>query len=102
MISLSWYLIFAAALFSLGLYGVLSRKNAIAILMGVELMLNAVNINLVAFWRYGNLAMITGQVFAVIVFAVAAAEVAVGLALVISLYRRRSSVVADEINLMKW
>lgn len=102
MISLSWYLIFAAALFSLGLYGVLARKNAIAILMGIELMLNAVNINLVAFWRYGDLAMITGQVFAVIVFAVAAAEVAVGLALVISLYRRRSSVVADEINLMKW
>jgi NADH:ubiquinone oxidoreductase subunit K len=102
MISLSWYLIFAAALFSLGLYGVLARKNAIAVLMGIELMLNAVNINLVAFWRYGDLAMITGQVFAVIVFAVAAAEVAVGLALVISLYRRRSSVVADEINLMKW
>ncbi len=102
MISLSWFLIFAAALFSLGLYGVLARKNAIAILMGIELMLNAVNINLVAFWRYGDLALITGQVFAVIVFAVAAAEVAVGLALVISLYRRRSSVVADEINLMKW
>ncbi len=102
MISLSWYLIFAAALFALGLYGVLARKNAIAILMGIELMLNAVNINLVAFWRYGNLAAITGQVFAVIVFAVAAAEVAVGLALVISLYRRRNSVVADEINLMKW
>ena len=102
MISLSWYLIFAAALFSLGLYGVLARKNAIAILMGIELMLNAVNINLVAFWRYGDLAMITGQVFAVIVFAVAAAEVAVGLTQVISLYRRRSSVVADEINLMKW
>ncbi|MBC8332529.1 MAG: NADH-quinone oxidoreductase subunit NuoK [Anaerolineae bacterium] len=100
--SLSWFLIFAAALFSLGLYGVLARKNAIAILMGIELMLNAVNINLVAFWRYGDLALITGQVFAVIVFAVAAAEVAVGLALVISLYRRRSSVVADEINLMKW
>ena len=60
MISLSWYLIFAAALFALGLYGVLARKNAIAILMGIELMLNAVNINLVAFWRYGNLAAITG------------------------------------------
>jgi NADH-quinone oxidoreductase subunit K len=102
MISLSWYLIFAAALFSIGLYGVLARKNAIAILMGIELMLNAVNINLVAFWRYGNLAQITGQAFAVIVFAVAAAEVAVGLALVISLYRRRETVAADEINLMKW
>ena len=102
MISLTWYLIFAAALFSIGLYGVLARKNAIAILMGIELMLNAVNINLVAFWRYGDLANIAGQAFAVIVFAVAAAEVAVGLALVISLYRRRNTVVAEEINLMKW
>lgn len=102
MISLSSYLIFAAALFSIGLYGVLARKNAVAILMGIELMLNAVNINLVAFWRYQDPAMITGQVFAVIVFAVSAAEVAVGLALVISLYRRKNTVVANEIDLMKW
>ncbi len=102
MVSLSWYLIFAAALFSIGLYGVLGRKNAIAILMGIELMLNAVNINLVAFWRYGDLANIAGQAFAVIVFAVAAAEVAVGLALVISIYRRRNTVVAEELDLMKW
>jgi len=101
MITLSWYLIFAAALFSIGLFGVLSRRNAVAILMGVELMLNAVNINLVAFWRYGD-GSIAGQAFAVMVFAVAAAEVAVGLALVISLYRRRNTVVADDINLMKW
>jgi NADH-quinone oxidoreductase subunit K len=101
MISLTWYLIFAAALFSIGLFGVLARKNAVAILMGVELMLNAVNINLVAFWRY-NPATITGQAFAVMVFAVAAAEVAVGLALVISLYRRKNTIVADEIDLMKW
>jgi NADH-quinone oxidoreductase subunit K len=102
VISLSWYLIFAAALFSIGLYGVLARKNAVAILMGIELMLNAVNINLVAFWRYQDPTVITGQVFAVIVFAVAAAEVAVGLALVISLYRRKNTVVADEINMLKW
>jgi len=102
VISLSWYLIFAAALFSIGLYGVLARKNAVAILMGIELMLNAVNINLVAFWRYQDPTVITGQVFAVIVFAVAAAEVAVGLALIISLYRRKNTVVADEINMLKW
>ena len=102
MIPLSWYLILAAALFSLGLFGVLSRKNAIAILLGVELMLNAVNINLVAFWRYGSLESIAGQVFAIIVFAVAAAEVAVGLGLVISIYRRRNTIVADELDLMKW
>ncbi len=102
MLSLSWYLIFAAALFSIGLYGVLARKNAIAILMGIELMLNAVNVNLVAFWRYGDLGAITGQAFAVIVFAVSAAEVAVGLALVIALYRRRETVAADEIDMLKW
>ncbi len=101
-IPLSWYLILAAMLFCIGLYGVLSRKNAIAILLGVELMLNAVNINLVAFWRYLDPAQMAGQAFAVIVFAVAAAEVAVGLALIISVYRRRKTVVADEIDLMKW
>ncbi len=103
MIPLSWYLIFSAALFSVGLFGVLARKNAVAILMGVELMLNAVNINLVAFWRYTAPEMlITGQAFAVMVFAVAAAEVAVGLALIISIYRRRETVAADQIDLMKW
>jgi NADH-quinone oxidoreductase subunit K len=102
MIPLSWYLIFAASLFCIGLYGVLVRKNAIAILMGIELMLNSVNINLIAFWRYRDPEGIAGQAFAIIVFAVAAAEVAVGLALIISIYRRRATVVADDINLMKW
>ena len=102
MIPLSWYLILSAALFSIGLFGVLARRNAVAILLGVELMLNAVNINLVAFWRYGDVAQITGQVFAIIVFAVAAAEVAVGLALVISVYRNRKTVVADELDMLKW
>jgi NADH-quinone oxidoreductase subunit K len=97
-IPLFWYLILAAALFCIGLFGVLSRKNAIAILLGVELMLNAVNINLVAFWRYLDPAQMAGQAFTVIVFAVAAAEVAV----IISVYRRRKTVVADEIDLMKW
>ncbi len=101
MISLSYYLIFSAALFSIGLFGVLARKNAIAILMGVELMLNAVNVNLVAFWRYRAPEMIAGQAFAVMVFAVAAAEVSVGLALIISIYRRRKTVVADEIDMLK-
>ena len=101
-IPLSWFLILAAALFCIGLYGVLSSRNAIAILLGVEMMLNAVNVNLVAFWRYLNPAQMVGQAFAVIVFAVAAAEVAVGLALIISVYRQRRTVVADEIDLMKW
>jgi NADH-quinone oxidoreductase subunit K len=102
MVPLSWYLILAAALFSIGLYGVLSRKNAIAILLSIELMLNAVNINLVAFWRYSDPAQVAGQAFALLVFAVAAAEVAAGLAIVISVYRRRNTVVADEIDLLKW
>lgn len=100
MIPLSWYLIFAAALFCIGLFGVMARKNAIAILMGVELMLNAVNVNLVAFWRYRTPDDITGQVFAIMVFAAAAAEVAVGLALILSIYRRRTTIVADEIDML--
>jgi NADH-quinone oxidoreductase subunit K len=102
MIPLSWYLILAAGLFSIGLFGVLVRRNAVAILLGIELMLNAVNINLAAFWRYGNVTDMAGQVFAIIVFAVAAAEVSVGLALVISVYRSRNTVVADELDILKW
>ncbi|GAB4577873.1 MAG: NADH-quinone oxidoreductase subunit NuoK [Anaerolineales bacterium] len=102
MVPLSWYLIVAAGLFCLGLYGVLSRKNMVAILMSVELMLNAININLIAFWRYVTPEQVTGQAFAIMVFAVSAAEVAVGLALVISLYRRRKIVIAENIDLMKW
>lgn len=102
MIPISWYLIVAAALFSIGLFGVLARKNAVAILLGVELMLNAVNINLVTFWRYNAPETVTGQIFAIIVFAVAAAEVAVGLALVISVYRNRKTIIADDLDMMKW
>ena len=100
-IPLNWFLLVAAALFCIGLYGVLSRRNAIGILMGIELMLNAVNINLVAFWRYMETVRLSGQVFAIFVFAVAAAEVAVGLALVISIYRNRDTVVVEEIDLLK-
>jgi NADH-quinone oxidoreductase subunit K len=102
MIPLSWFLLLAAALFSIGLYGVLARRNAVAILMGIELMLNAVNINLVAFWRYTAPGGIAGQAFAIIVFAVAASEAAVGLALILSIYRQRSTVAAEDINLLKW
>ena len=91
----------AAGLFCLGLYGVLARKNAVAILMGIELMLNAVNINLVAFWRYTTPAVASGQMFTVIVLAIAAAETAVGLALIISIYRQRQTVAAEEIHQMK-
>jgi len=102
MIPLSWYLILAAGLFCVGLFGVLARRNAVAILMGIELMLNAVNLNLLAFWRYLHSEQVSGQVFAIIVFAVAAAEAAVGLALIISIYRRRQTVAAEEIDMLKW
>ena len=102
MIPLAWYILFAACLFCIGLFGVLARRNTIVMLMSVELMLNAVIVNLVAFWRYGNTADMDGLAFALIAFAVAAAEVAAGLAIIISVYRRRKTVAADEINLLKW
>lgn len=102
MVPLWMYLVVAAGLFSIGLFGVLARRNAIAILMSIELMLNAVNINLVAFWRYNTPVDLSGQAFAAFVFVVAAAEVAVGLALIISIYRRRRSVIAEDVNMLKW
>ncbi len=101
MIPLSWYLIVAAALFSLGVYGALSRRNAIAVLMSIELILNAVNINLIAFGRYIVPQEVMGQVFAIFVIAVAAAEAAVGLALIIAIYRSRDTVNLEDIDLMK-
>jgi len=102
MIPLSWYIIFAALLFCVGLYGALARRSALAILMAIEIMLNAVNLNLVAFWRYITPERVSGQVFALIVFAVAASEAAVGLALIISLYRKRRTVAVEEIDMLKW
>jgi len=102
-VPLSWYLVVAAALFCIGLYGALSRRNAVGVLMGVELMLNAVNINLLAFWRHVEVVRGTfaGQVFAIIVITVAAAEAAVGLALVIAVYRGRQTVDVEEVDLLK-
>ena len=101
MIPLSWYLLLSAALFCIGLFGVLARRNAIAILMGVELMLNAVNINLIAFWRHLTPDRTVGLVWATFVLTVAAAEAAAGLALIISVYRSRDSVNADELDTLK-
>jgi NADH-quinone oxidoreductase subunit K len=101
MVPLEWYLVLAAALFCVGIYGVLSRRNAVAVLMGVELMLNAVNINLVAFWRYLEPGAATGQAFALFVYAVAAAEAAVGLALIIALWRTRDTVVLEDVDLLR-
>ena len=106
MIPLPFYLTLAAALFCIGLYGALARRNAIAILMGIELMLNAVNINLIAFWRYIKPAAPTmdlaGQIFALFVITLAAAEAAIGLALVIAIYRSRDTVNVEDVNLLKW
>ncbi len=102
MIPLSWYILFAALLFCIGLYGALARRSALAILMAIEIMLNAVNLNLVAFWRYITPEQVSGQVFALIVFAVAASEAAVGLALIISLYRKQRTVAVEEIDMLKW
>lgn len=102
MIPLYFYLILAAMLFCIGLYGVLTRRNAIGILMSIELLLNSVNINLVAFAKYITPEEITGQIFTIFVITIAAAEAVVGLALIISIYRTRETIFMDEINLMKW
>ncbi len=101
MVPLYMYLIVAAAMFCIGIYGVLARRNAVAILMSVELMLSAVNINLIAFWRYAAPTLIAGQVFAAFVFVIAAAEASVGLAIIISIYRTRRSVIVEDVNLLK-
>jgi NADH:ubiquinone oxidoreductase subunit K len=100
VIHLSAVLFFSALLFSAGIYGVLARRNAVLVLMSIELMLNAVNVNLVAFSQL--LHQLTGQVFALFVIAVAAAEVGIGLAIVILIYRNRETINVDEINLLKW
>lgn len=100
MITLNNYLLLAAVLFCIGLFGALAKRNAIAILMSIELMLNAVNINLVAFSHF--LANTEGQVFAIFIIAVAAAEITIGIAMVIAIYRNCFSVNVDEFNLLRW
>ncbi len=100
-VPLTYFLVLGAAIFCIGLYGALVRRNAVGILMALELMLNAVNINLVAFSRASTPGLLSGQIFAIFVIAVAAAEAAVGLAIIIALYRSRKSINADEIDLMK-
>lgn len=102
MIPLWMYLAVAAGLFSIGVFGVLARRNAVAILMSVELMLNAVNINLVAFWRYSETSgLLSGYAFTAFVLIIAAAEAAVGLAIIISVYRNRRSVIPEEADTLK-
>ena len=101
-IGLEHYLVLSAILFSIGLYGALAKHNAIVILMSIEIMLSAVNIALVSFSRYVVPTALTGQVFALFAMAVAAAETAVGLAIIISIYRNKETIDANKIDLMKW
>jgi NAD(P)H-quinone oxidoreductase subunit 4L len=101
-IGLEHYLALSAILFSIGLYGALSKRNAIVILMSIEIMLNAVNIAMVAFSRYIVPLLLTGQVFAIFVMVVAAAEAAVGLAIIIAIYRSRETIDVTKVDLMKW
>lgn len=95
-------LVFAAFLFSAGVYGVLARRNAVMVLMSIELMLNAVNINLIAFNAFLRDQVLSGQVFALFVVAVAAAEVGIGLAIVLLIFRNRETVNIDEVDLLRW
>jgi NAD(P)H-quinone oxidoreductase subunit 4L len=101
-ISLEHYLILSGLLFSIGLFGALTKRNAIVILISIELMLNAVNIAFVAFSRFITPLALTGQVFAIFIMVVAAAEVAVGLAIIIAIYRNRHNIDATKIDLLKW
>ncbi|HET6207484.1 MAG TPA: NADH-quinone oxidoreductase subunit NuoK [Terracidiphilus sp.] len=102
MTPLGGYLLVAALVFAIGLGGALTRRNAILVLIGIELMLNAANLNLIAFWRFGpHPEALTGMMFAVFAIAVAAAEAAVGLGLVISIYRHVHTTNLDEMNRMK-
>ncbi len=102
MISLPHYLLLGSIVFCIGVFGVLTRRNAVAVLMSVELMLNAVNINFIAANKYIAADTAVGQLFSVFIIVVAAAEIAVGLALVISIYRQRRSVDLHDFNLLKW
>lgn len=101
-VGLLHYVILATILFILGLFGVLMSRNVIRVLMSLELMLNAVNINFVAFNNYLNPSQLTGQVFAIFILTVSAAEAAVGLAIVIAMYRARSTVDMEKFDLLKW
>lgn len=100
MLTLQHYLFLSAALFALGVVGVMFRRNLIIILMSLELMMNAVNLTFVAFSRY--LGSIEGQIFVLFIMVVAAAEVAVGLAIAVAIFRQKGTVNVNEINLMKW
>lgn len=108
MLTLNHFLILGAVLFAIGLYGAISKHNAVAVLMGIEIMLNAVNITLVGFSFFNQVktppyaTLLTGQIFAIFIITVAAAEAAVALAMIIAIYRKRNTVDVGEIDMMKW
>ncbi len=99
---LEYFLLVAAALFCIGIFGLITSRNAVRVLMSIELLLNAVNLNLMAFSNYLDAKEIKGQVFTVFVLTVAAAEAAVGLAIVLTIYRNRDTVDMEQFNLLKW
>lgn len=101
-IQLQYFLLLAAALFCIGIYGLITSRNAVRVLMSVELLLNAVNLNLMGFSNYLDPTGIKGQVFAVFVITIAAAEAAVGLAIVLAIYRNRDTIDMERFNLLKW
>ena len=105
-LTLNHYLVLGAVLFCIGLYGALAKRNAVAVLMGIEIMLNAVNVTLVAFSFFNQVpryaTLLTGQIFAIFIITVAAAEAAVGLALIIAMFRNRETLNVDRSNLLKW
>jgi NAD(P)H-quinone oxidoreductase subunit 4L len=101
-LQLEYFLILAAALFCIGIYGLINSRNAVRVLMSIELLLNAVNLNLMGFSNFLDNTSIKGQVFTVFVITVAAAEAAVGLAIILTIYRNRETVDMEQFNLLKW
>ncbi|HPD18324.1 MAG TPA: NADH-quinone oxidoreductase subunit NuoK [Candidatus Goldiibacteriota bacterium] len=102
MITLGHYVVLSAILFGIGIFGILTRRNAIGILMSLELMFNAVNINMVSFSKFFTPEGVYGELFAIFIIAVAAAESVLGLAIILAIYRKKQTVNADEMNIMKY
>jgi NAD(P)H-quinone oxidoreductase subunit 4L len=101
-LNLNYFLVLAAALFCVGIYGLISSRNVVRVLMSIELMLNAVNVNLLAFSNFIDPQNIRGQLFTIFVITVAAAEAAVGLAIILAIYRNRQTIDMERFNLLKW
>ncbi len=101
-IHLQYFLILAAALFCIGIYGLITSRNAVRVLMCIELLLNAVNLNLMGFSNYLDAGEIKGQIFTIFVITIAAAEAAVGLAIILAIYRNRDTIDMEKFNLLKW